>query len=216
MIEACIFDLDGVIVDTAKYHFLAWKRLADFLDIPFSEEDNEKMKGISRVASLEKLLTLGNKKFNESDKTKFCHCKNEWYLQYVNEMTRDEILPGVIPFMEHLRLNNVKTALGSASKNARHILELTHLTDDFDAIVDGNDVVKSKPDPEVFTKGANLLCTAAAHTVVFEDSAKGIDAAISGGFLTVGIGLEEHLGHANIVIQTFEGLTLNFLKTHLN
>lgn len=215
MIKACIFDLDGVIVDTAKYHYLAWKRLADKLDIPFNEEENEKMKGISRMASLERLLELGGKKFSEKEKEKFCQTKNLWYLDFVSQMKNDEILPGVRPFIDQLKAAQIKIALGSASKNARHILDLTDLTKSFDAIVDGNDVTKSKPDPEVFLNGAQLLGVNIKDTVVFEDSAKGIDAAIAGGFKTVGIGAEEHLGHADIVIQSFVGLTLENLMLQL-
>jgi len=208
MIDACIFDLDGVIVDTAKYHYLAWKRLADHLEIPFDEEDNERMKGISRRASLDRLLALGDKQYSERDIQKYYLTKNVWYLESVEGMDQSEILPGVVEFIETLETAHVKIALGSASKNARHILGLIGLSERFDAIVDGNDVVRSKPDPEVFLNGAKLLGSSPDRTLVFEDSAKGIDAAIAGGFRTVGIGQVMYLGHADMVVSGFNALTL--------
>ena len=212
MIKACIFDLDGVIVDTAKYHYLAWKRLAEKLDIPFSEEENETMKGISRMASLEKLLQLGNIELTNDDKEKYCAVKNIWYLEFVSSMGKEETLPGVQEFIAELKKNGILIGLGSASKNARTILEKIDITDLFDVIIDGNDVIKSKPDPEVFSKGAALLDCLPGETIVIEDSAKGIDAAISGGFMTIGIGEEEYLGHADLVVQDLQNISLDDLS----
>lgn len=205
MITACIFDLDGVIVDTADYHFKAWKRLADHLEIDFTEEENEKMKGISRMASLERMLALGDREYSDRDKQKFCATKNTWYLESVAEMDASEILPGVIDLLDHLSSKGIKIALGSASKNARKVLTLTGITDRFQAIVDGNEVANSKPDPEVFLTGAKLLGCNPNETIVFEDSAKGIEAAIAGNFRSVGIGIPENLGHADIVVSSFKG-----------
>lgn len=199
MLKACLFDLDGVIVDTAKYHYKAWKKLADHLFIDFNEEENEKMKGISRMDSLEMLLALGTKTYSSAEKEKFCAVKNTWYLDYVSSMGAHEILPGIPEFINHLKENGIKVGLGSASKNARNVLDLVNLTQEFETIVDGNDVVNSKPDPEVFLKGADALNCSPNETLVIEDSAKGIDAAISGGFKTLGIGHEKNLGHANLV-----------------
>ncbi len=215
MIEACIFDLDGVIVDTAKYHFLAWKRLADHLEINFTEADNEKMKGISRVDSLERMIALGERSFSDRDKQKFCATKNTWYLEYVKQMTNDEILSGVIPFLDELADKKIKIALGSASKNARKVLDLTGITNRFAAIVDGNEVVYSKPHPEVFLKGASMLGVLPKHTIVFENSAKGIEAAIAGGFISVGIGSQTHLGHGDMVIPSFENMNLDKIVSEL-
>ncbi len=215
MTEACIFDLDGVIVDTAKYHFKAWQRLADLLEIPFTEEDNEKMKGISRVASLDRLIALGEKTYSNKDKEKFCLTKNVWYLEYVSDINQSEVLPGIIDFIAQLKKKSIKIALGSASKNARKILSLVELTEAFDIIVDGNDVINSKPDPEVFLKGAEALSSSPSRTIVFEDSAKGIDAAKAGGFRTVGIGQDIHLGHADIVVEDLRQMTIEDLDKQL-
>ncbi|MEL6388945.1 MAG: beta-phosphoglucomutase [Bacteroidota bacterium] len=215
MIDACIFDLDGVIVDTARYHYMAWKRLADHLEIPFSEEDNEALKGISRMASLEHLISLGEKTYSDIDKQKFCLTKNTWYVESIEEMSSENILPGVTRFLNELRENNIKIALGSASKNARRVLELIDLTSVFEVIVDGNDVINSKPDPEVFLKGAQMLGCAPSRCVVFEDSAKGIDAAVSGGFMSVGIGPEQHLGHADMTLSSFEEVTVSDIRSRL-
>ena len=214
-ISACIFDLDGVIVDTAKYHFQAWQKLAKQLDIPFNESDNEKMKGISRMDSLEMILALSDKVYSDIEKQKYCAAKNTWYLDLVTDMDKTEILPGIVDFIAHLKEEKIKIALGSASKNARKILNLVGLTDSFDCIVDGNDVIKSKPDPEVFLKGAACLKVKPEATIVYEDSAKGIDAAIAGSFKTVGIGKEVHVGHADIVVQNLVGLSIFDLSNRL-
>ena len=215
MIKACIFDLDGVIVDTAKYHFQGWLRLARHLEIPFTEEDNEKMKGISRMASLEKILELGSKEYSDRDKQKFCMTKNTWYLELIQRMDNKDILPGISEFLAHLKENDVKIALGSASKNARFVLDKIGLMDDFQIIIDGNDVIKSKPDPEVFLKGANGLNVNPSEAIVIEDSAKGIEAAIAGGFYSIGIGLEEHLSHASMVLPSLENITLTDISNRI-
>jgi len=208
MIKACIFDLDGVIVDTAKYHFKAWQRLARHLEIPFTEEDNEKMKGISRMDSLEIILGLGTKQYSERDKQKFCMTKNTWYLESTQRMNSKDILPGITEFIAHLKDNNIKVALGSASKNARLVLDIIGIKDEFEIIIDGNDVMNSKPDPEVFLKGATGLNVLPNEAIVIEDSAKGVDAAISGGFYSIGIGSEEHLSHASMVLPSLENITI--------
>jgi len=212
MIEACIFDLDGVIVDTAKYHFLAWQKLAQKLGITFTEVDNESMKGISRRASLDLLLSLGDETYGEHDIQKFLISKNVCYLELVEDMDDTEILPGVKELLLLLRKHNIKIALGSASKNARLILEKIGLTDYFDAIVDGNDVKNAKPDPEVFLTGAKLLDSPPARTIVWEDSAKGVDAALAGGFLAVGIGQAKYLNHAHKVVSHLEYIDMAFIS----
>jgi len=215
MIKACIFDLDGVIVDTAKYHFKAWERLARHLEIPFTEEDNEKMKGISRMDSLEIILGLGTKQYSERDKQKFCMTKNTWYLESTQRMDANDILPGIVDFIAHLKENNTKIALGSASKNARLVLDIIGLKDAFEVIIDGNDVMNSKPDPEVFLKGATGLNVLPSEAIVIEDSAKGVDAAIAGGFYSIGIGIDEHLSHASMVLPSLENITISDISNRI-
>jgi len=211
MIEACIFDLDGVIVDTAKYHFKAWSQLARSLDITFTEVDNEPMKGLSRKDSLDILLSHGEQAYTQEEKQEFLLIKNNTYLKLVKDMDESEVLPGVEELLALLKENNIKIALGSASKNARPILDKIGLTNRFDVIVDGNDVKRAKPDPEVFLKGASLLGCLPSSTIVWEDSAKGIDAALSGGFRSVGIGHVKYLNHAHIVIPSLRDIDMNFI-----
>ena len=202
-IQACIFDLDGVIVDTAKYHFIAWQRIAHSLNIPLTEIDNEALKGISRVASLEKIVEKGNIEISEKTKKQLLSQKNEWYLEFLEDMDRSELLSGVLHFLNELRLNKIRIALGSASKNARKVLDILDIAHLFDVIIDGNDVINSKPNPEVFIKGAQGLNVMANNSVVFEDSMKGIEAAIAGGFKSIGIG-GENLNAADYVIPGFD------------
>jgi beta-phosphoglucomutase len=208
MIKACIFDMDGVIVDSAKYHFLAWRQLADELEVEFSSDDNEALKGLSRVDSLEWLLDKGGLVLDNRMKEMLMAKKNQWYLDHVRLMTGDEVLPGVRQFIEHLRSEGIRIGLGSSSKNSSLILEKTGLLALFDAIVDGNKVTFSKPDPEVFLKGAAALGVNPDETIVFEDSISGIKAANDGGFKSVGIGDRLVLSEADVTITTFEGMTL--------
>ncbi len=208
-LEACIFDLDGVIVDTAGYHYLAWKRIGTELGFDFTEEMNETMKGISRYDSLGKLLEFGNITISEEEKQRLCVVKNDYYLDSLSDMNHENILPGVVSLLDELKEKNVKIALGSASKNAIKVLDLIGIKERFEVIVDGNSVSRSKPDPEVFIKGATELGVSPAHTIVFEDSNKGLDAAIAGGFKTVGLGSPEHLGHADIVLPGLGEVSLS-------
>ena len=206
MIKGCIFDLDGVIVDTAKYHYLAWKELAESLGFAFTEKDNERLKGVSRMRSLDILLEIGGKQLDDETKLKFAENKNKKYLEYILKMTPDEILPGIINFLEDLRSKNIKIALGSASKNAMTILNQLNLTNYFNAVIDGTKVSKAKPDPEVFLKGAEALNLKPEECLVFEDAEAGIEAALNGGFKCVGIGSPENLGKANYVMSGFEDI----------
>ena len=210
-IKACLFDLDGVIVDTAKYHFIAWRELAEELGFEFTEEDNERLKGVSRMASLDILLEVGGITFPEEMKEQLAKEKNERYVSYIIKMTPDEILPGVIDFLKEIRNAGIKTAIGSASKNTPIILERLELTSYFDAVIDGNKVSKAKPDPEVFLKGAEALGVLPSECVVFEDAAAGIEAAINGGMKCIGIGHPDILGNANLVIPGFENFTITQL-----
>ena len=204
-IETCIFDLDGVICDTAKYHFKAWRRLANELGFDFTEEDNEKLKGVSRVESLNLILKWGNIVENDEEvKAAYADKKNEWYLEFILRMTPDEILPGIKNLLDELKSKQVKIVLGSASKNSRVILDRIGLTPYFDAIIDGNSTTKSKPDPEVFLLGAAAVGSLPKNCIVFEDAEKGVEAALEGGFYTVGVGHPDVLDDAHIVIPGFE------------
>ncbi|RUT79658.1 beta-phosphoglucomutase [Ancylomarina longa] len=207
-ISACIFDLDGVVVDTAKYHYIAWRSLANELGFDFTKEDNERLKGVSRMTSLDILLEIGNVELDEKTKLQLAEKKNKNYLEYILKMTPDEILPGVKDFFKVLKSEGIKIALGSASKNAMTILKQLQLTDYFDAIVDGTHVSKAKPDPEVFLKGAELLGFSPAECIVFEDAEAGVEAALNGKMRCVGIGSPEVLGKANLVVPGFVGLTM--------
>ncbi|MFY9150753.1 MAG: beta-phosphoglucomutase [Prolixibacteraceae bacterium] len=216
MIEACLFDLDGVVVDTAKYHFIAWKALAEELGFEFTIEDNERLKGVSRMKSLEILLEIGGKQFPESEMLAMAEKKNELYVSYIEKMTPEETLPGVENFLQELKNEGIKIALGSASKNAPMILERIGLTGMFDAIVDGNSISEAKPDPEVFMKGAEKLKVLPENCIVFEDAIAGIEAAQNADMYCVGIGAPETLGFADLVIPGFDGFTLEKLKKALN
>ncbi len=207
-----IFDLDGVIVDTAKYHFLAWKKLANSLDIDFTEEENEQLKGVSRVRSLEKILTWGKKKISQTQFHDLMHKKNEDYLEHIANMNEGEILPDVPKILNLLIESKQPIALGSASKNARAILDRVNLKEQFDAIVDGNDVSKAKPDPEVFINAAQLINIENKDCIVFEDSVAGIEAANVAGMLSIGIGSKAILGHANYVFKDFTEISKEFIK----
>lgn len=198
--RAAIFDLDGVIVDTAKYHYLAWKRLANELGFDFTETDNERLKGVSRVRSLEILLEIGGINPDDATKTQIATQKNNWYVDYISHMDSSEILPGVVEYVESVRAKGVKTAIGSASKNTPLILERLGIASLFDAIVDGNKVTKAKPDPEVFLRAAEELNVPPAECVVFEDAEAGIEAALRAGMKAVGIGKPSNLREAETII----------------
>lgn len=212
MIATYIFDLDGVIVDTAKYHYLAWKKLADELEIDFTHENNELLKGVSRIRSLEIILELGKKEISNSDFEHFLIQKNEDYLSYIDKMDASEILPDVLEKLKFIKSINGKIVLGSASKNAKPILEKVGLLEYFDAIVDGNDVSKAKPDPEVFLIGAQKVNSNPLECVVFEDAVAGIQAANIAGMLSIGIGSKETLSEADYIFTDFTQITNEFLQ----
>jgi beta-phosphoglucomutase len=211
-----IFDLDGVIVDTAKYHYLAWKNLAEDLNIPFSKAQNEELKGVSRVESLKKILDWGGLSISETEFDSIMHGKNSKYLSYISNMTEDEILPDVKKTLDFLISKKQKIALGSASKNARHILEKVSLIESFEVIVDGNNVTKAKPDPEVFIKAAQELGALSKDCIVFEDSIAGIQAANTAGMTSVGIGDEKVLFEADYVFKDFTEMSNEFLIELIN
>jgi beta-phosphoglucomutase len=215
-IKACLFDLDGVIVDTAKYHFIAWKEMASELGFDFSEDDNELLKGVSRMRSLEILLDIGKITKTDEEKLILAERKNERYLEYVYQMTEDEILPGVTRFLNDLRNNGMLIALGSASKNAPLILDRIHLKEQFDAIVDGNAVSKAKPDPEVFLRCAELLKVEPWECLVFEDAQAGIEAALNGRMHVIGVGSTDNLSKADHYIPGFKKLDYELLSKWYN
>lgn len=210
--KAIIFDLDGVIVDTAKYHYLAWRNLANDLGFDFTEEQNEQLKGVSRVKSLEILLKIGNIELSENKKQELLTEKNEEYLEYVNTMTADEILPGIQLALNFLDDNNIEYALGSASKNAPLILKKVGLFDRFTAIVDGNNVSKAKPNPEVFLIAAKRLNKNPSNCIVIEDALAGIQAANTAKMTSVAIGNKKILHKADFVLNSTNELTIDFVK----
>ncbi|OJX50971.1 MAG: beta-phosphoglucomutase [Flavobacterium sp. 38-13] len=214
--KAFIFDLDGVIVDTAKYHYLAWQKIANQLGIEFTPEHNEELKGVSRVRSLELILQLGKIEASQEDKDKWLTQKNEDYLSYLVDMDDSELLAGVLPVLHYLKERKQLIALGSASKNARPILEKTGIIHYFDAIVDGNDVSNAKPDPEVFLRAAELLKTAPENAIVFEDSVAGIQAANIANMTSVGIGEAKILHEADYIFPDFTHIETNFIETLVN
>ncbi len=207
-----IFDLDGVIVDTAKYHFLAWRKLANGLGIDFTEKENEQLKGVSRVRSLEKILQWGNKTLTEDKFVEQMARKNNDYLRYIDSMDASEILPDVPKVLEYLKSKEQPISLGSASKNARRILKQVYLFDSFDAIVDGTDVTKAKPDPEVFLIAAKLLKTKPEDCIVFEDSVAGVQAANQADMISIGIGNGDVLYEANYVFRDFTEISMEFIN----
>jgi beta-phosphoglucomutase len=212
-LSACIFDLDGVIVDTARYHFLAWKRLADQIGIHFTEEDNERLKGVSRMASLEIILEIGNRKLTENQKLEYTTIKNNWYIEYISKMTPSEILPGCITFLKELRYAKIRTAIGSASKNTPMILERVGIMGLFDAVADGNLISKAKPDPEVFLRAAEMIDIKPGNCVVFEDAVAGVQAALNAGMTCIGVGSPKILTKANFVVSGLDEMTLTKLLT---
>ncbi|MDB5121143.1 MAG: beta-phosphoglucomutase [Sphingobacteriales bacterium] len=211
--KACLFDLDGVIVDTAVYHYKAWKKLANELGFDFTEEQNEHLKGINRIKSLQLILGWGGLEMSDAEIQVLATRKNEWYVEMINAMEPNEILPGSKELLHSLRVAGIKIALGSASKNSSIILKKTGLADLFDAIVDGNVVSTSKPDPEVFLKGAELLNVTPQECIVFEDAVSGVQAGKAGGMKVVGIGTQEILKDADLVVSGLHEITIEQLKS---
>ncbi len=207
-----IFDLDGVIVDTAKYHYLAWKKLANQLGFDFTEEQNEMFKGVSRKRCLEILLEIGDIKATQEQFDTWMVEKNVDYLQYIDKMDASEILPDVKKVLEFLVANKQPIALGSASKNAQPILEKVGLLPYFDSIVDGNNVTKAKPDPEVFLIAAKQLGVTPENCVVFEDAVAGIEAANNANMISIGIGDENVLNKADYNFKDFTEMPSDFLS----
>ncbi|MCJ7758219.1 MAG: beta-phosphoglucomutase [Gillisia sp.] len=212
MHKGFIFDLDGVIVDTAKFHFLAWRKLANNFGFDITEEQNEQLKGISRVKSLEIILEWGKVNLSQDEFMEQMALKNNNYLSYISSMTKKDLLPGVSNVIDYLYENNIPFALGSASKNARIILEKTGLIQKFDAVVDGNDVTKAKPNPEVFLIAASKLKIEPENCIVFEDSVAGIQAANTAEMISVGIGEKDVLNEADFIFSDFIEIKIDFIN----
>ena len=215
MYKALLFDLDGVLVDTAKYHFIAWKELADELGISFTAQDNERFKGVSRARCMEILLELGGRAMSEADQIFYRDKKNQIYVAYIQNMGENEVLPGVTDFLRGAKARGYAIALGSASKNSRLILDRLHLTKYFDAIIDGTKVSRAKPDPEVFLQGAAELGVPPQECIVFEDAIAGIQAAHAGGMRAVGIGDRQALPEADLHLPGFLGAAVEDIETGL-
>ncbi len=209
MINAALFDLDGVLVDTAKYHYLAWKRLADRLGFDFTPEHNERLKGVSRMRSLEILLEVGGLNPSQAEREAMASQKNDWYVEMLATLTADDVLPGSREVLTALRARGIKTALGSASRNTPLILSKLGIAPLLDAVIDGNIADRAKPDPQVFLLGAEAVGVAPAECVVFEDAVAGIEAAHAGGMHSVGVGKAENLPEAEMLVPGLYALDLD-------
>jgi beta-phosphoglucomutase len=201
LIKAAIFDLDGVIVDTAHYHYLAWKKLAAELGIDLTLEDNERLKGVSRMKSLEIVLEIGNVSLPEKEKELLADKKNRWFVDLIEKMKPEEIFPGIKNLVKNFREKGIRIGLASSSKNAPRVLDLLKIRDEFDVIVDGTMITHSKPDPEIFLLAASMLKLDPANCVVFEDAEAGVEAALRAGMKCVGVGDSTQLNKANMVIS---------------
>lgn len=198
-VDAFIFDLDGVITDTANYHFLAWKKLADSIGVAFNREKNELLRGVSRRQSL--LIMLGDRQATEEELLCWMNEKNEYYKAYLENVSPADLLPGVIEVLSLLKELRIKIAIGSASKNAGVVLHRLGIEDYLDAICDGFSVDAPKPAPDLFLYAAEKVNAAPEKCVVVEDAAAGIEAGIAAGMVTIGIGPTERVGNATMVLE---------------
>lgn len=205
-IQAFIFDLDGVITDTAEYHYLAWKRLAGEVGIPFNRADNEALRGVARRESL--LLILKERAFGEAEMNDMLERKNSYYLEFIKGITPRDLLPGARELLLQIRAAGLKSALGSASKNAHEVLTRLRIENLFDTIADGHSVKRQKPAPDLFLYAASQLGLSASQCVVIEDAAAGIEAAREGGFRCVGLGPRERVGAADVALPNLDGVSL--------
>lgn len=208
--DGAIFDLDGVIVDTARYHYIAWKNLANRLGFEFTEEHNERLKGVSRMRSLEILLEVGGIIADSDTKEQWAAEKNAEYVRLLDGLTQNDLLPGAKELLQQLRAHGVLIALGSASKNAPFILQKLGIAALFDAIVDGTVVSRAKPDPEVFLKAAQLLHLPPKHCIVYEDAQAGIEAARTAGCGVIAVGDPANLIGADEYVSCLGEVTLEF------
>ena len=198
MIKAVIFDLDGVIVSTDECHFKAWKAMAEQEGIPFTRDDNHRLRGVSRMESLGIVLEKANRSYSESEKKQLAEIKNALYVKLIMEIQASDLLPGAKETVDRLREMGIKTAIGSSSKNAPLILDRLGITQDFDAIADGNGIKNSKPAPDVFLLASEMLNIAPEYCLVVEDADAGIDAAINAGMISLGVGAAQYYEKATI------------------
>jgi beta-phosphoglucomutase len=212
-IRGFIFDLDGVLTDTAEYHYRGWKRLADEEGISFTREDNDFLRGIPRRESL--MLILKGRIYPEEKILEMMERKNNYYLEFIREVSPQDLLPGARELLEEIRRAGLKSALGSASKNARDVIQRLGIADLLDAISDGSSVEKQKPAPDLFLHAAEQLKLTPAECVVVEDAAAGIAAASAGGFHTVGLGPSERVIDADIILPSLDGVRLSDLLSWL-
>jgi beta-phosphoglucomutase len=212
-VKGFIFDLDGVITDTAEYHFRGWKRLAEEEGLAFTQEDNEQLRGIPRRESL--LLILKDRKYAEDKIVEMMERKNNYYLEFIRKISPRDLLPGAKELLEEIRAAGLKNALGSASKNAPEVLDRLGIRSLFDAISDGHSVERQKPAPDLFLHAAGQLGLTPDECVVVEDAAAGIEAAKAGGFRSIGLGPWERVGKADAVFPSLEGVHLEGIFTAL-
>lgn len=209
-LKGIVFDLDGVLVHTDEFHYQAWKQMADRLGIPFDREVNNRLRGVSRMASLEIILEKADRPFSNEEKLALTEEKNAAYRKLLETMSPEDVSPEVVETLAELKKRGLRLAIGSSSKNARFILRQTGLDVWLDAISDGNNITRSKPDPQVFLMAAEMLCLPPAQCAVVEDAYAGIDAALAGGFLAVGIGDAAGYDRTDKPLTTFSDL-LNIL-----
>lgn len=215
-LKCVIFDLDGVLTDTAHYHFLAWSRLANEIEINFDIEMNQKLKGISRTESLELLLGDKSLKYDESTKQKFLNLKNDYYLEYIQKIGPKDLFDNVDDLIKEIKLNNIKIVLGSASKNAKLIIEKLCISEYFDYVVDADKIKKGKPNPEIFLKGSEKVGILPRNCIVVEDSIAGITAAISANMFSVGIGTREQLKAADDIYEATGKMNLELIEKNMS
>ncbi|WP_291243081.1 beta-phosphoglucomutase [Fournierella sp.] len=215
-LKAVVFDLDGVLTDSAKYHYQAWKMLADKLGIPFDEEYNEKLKGVSRMESLELILQNGNAqdKYTQEEKVAMATEKNEFYKQLIHQITPEDVLPGIHDFLEQLKAAGIKTAVASVSHNAPFILERLELDKYFDYICDAAQVPRAKPFPDIFLSAAQNLGVEPANCIGVEDAQAGIQAINAAGMMSVGVGTESQMQEAKLILPSTAKLGLGMLKEY--
>lgn len=212
MIKGCIFDLDGVIVDTAHYHYLAWKRLALELGYDLTELENEKLKGVSRMQSLNIILDLAGISLNEKHKEMLANKKNIWFNDYIERMTPAEIFPGVQELIDSMKGQGMHVGLASSSMNAKTVLRQLRIAHKFDAVVDGTMITRTKPDPEIFLITAERIGVSAGSCVVIEDAVAGVAAALAAGMKCIGIGSPDLLGEADLVFEKTSDIKLSTLR----
>ena len=212
MIKGCIFDLDGVIVDTAHYHYLAWKRLALELGYDLTELENERLKGVSRMQSLNIVLDLAGISLNEKHKEILAAKKNIWFNDYIERMTPAEIFPGVQDLIDSIKGEGMRVGLASSSMNAKKVLRQLRMEHDFDAVVDGTMITRTKPDPEIFLITAERIGVSAGSCVVIEDAVAGVEAALAAGMKCIGIGSPDLLGEADLVLENTSDIELSTLR----